>query len=59
MNTESRPSSTGMKENVAGLLCYPVGWITGLIFILIEKESRFVRFHATQSIIASCRADDR
>jgi uncharacterized membrane protein len=45
-------TSTGMKPNVAGLLCYLAGWITGLIFLLIEKESKFVRFHAIQSIAA-------
>jgi uncharacterized membrane protein len=44
-------SSTGLEENVAGLLCYVLGWVTGLIFFLIEKESKFVRFHAMQSII--------
>jgi len=46
-------SSTGMQPNVAGLLCYLAGWITGLIFYLIEKENKFVRFHAMQSIIVS------
>ncbi len=49
--TETATSSTGMAPNVAGLLCYLAGWITGLIFFLIEKENRFVRFHAMQSII--------
>jgi uncharacterized membrane protein len=44
-------TSTGLEANVAGLLCYLAGWITGLIFILIEKENKFVRFHAMQSII--------
>jgi uncharacterized membrane protein len=44
-------SSTGMEENVAGLLCYVLGWVTGLIFFLIEKDSKFVKFHAMQSII--------
>ena len=44
-------TSTGMQANVAALLCYLVGWITGLIFFLIEKENKFVRFHALQSII--------
>jgi uncharacterized membrane protein len=43
-------SSTGLQANIAGLLCYVLGWISGLIFILIEKESKFVRFHALQSI---------
>ncbi len=41
----------GMEQNVAGLLCYVLGWITGLVFFLIEKENKFVRFHAMQSII--------
>ena len=43
-------SSTGLAENVAGLLCYVLGWISGLVFVLIEQESKFVRFHAMQSI---------
>lgn len=48
---EQKSSSTGLSSNVAGLLCYFLGWVTGLIFILIEKEDDFVRFHAVQSII--------
>jgi uncharacterized membrane protein len=45
-------ASTGMTNNVAGCLCYLVGWITGLIFLVIEpyKNDKFVRFHAFQSI---------
>ncbi len=43
-------SSTGMAENVAGLLCYVLGWVSGLVFVLIEQKSDFVRFHAMQSI---------
>ena len=43
-------SSTGLDENVAGLLCYVLGWISGLVFILIEQQSKFVRYHAIQSI---------
>jgi uncharacterized membrane protein len=46
----STVQQTQMQENVAGLLCYLVGWITGLIFFLIDKRP-FVRFHATQSIV--------
>ncbi len=41
----------GMEQNVAGLLCYLLGWITGLVFFLMEKENKFVRFHAMQSIM--------
>jgi uncharacterized membrane protein len=44
-------TSTGLQANVAGLLCYVLGWITGLVFFLIEKENKFVRFHALQSMI--------
>ena len=44
--------SSGLDENIAGLLCYIVGAVTGIIFLIIEKENRFVRFHALQSIIA-------
>jgi uncharacterized membrane protein len=39
-----------MAENVAGLLCYVLGWLTGLIFYFIDKRP-FVRFHAAQSIV--------
>jgi uncharacterized membrane protein len=52
-------SSTGLSANVAGLLCYvggvippiPLGWISGLVFLAIEKKSTFVKFHAWQAII--------
>jgi uncharacterized membrane protein len=44
-------SSTGLDENIAALLSYIFGWVSGLIFFLIEKDSRLVRFHAMQSII--------
>jgi uncharacterized membrane protein len=40
----------GMDENVAGLLSYSLGWITGLIFYLVDKRP-FVRFHAAQSMV--------
>ncbi len=41
----------GMEENLAGLLCYVFGWISGVVFLIAEKESRFVKFHAWQSIM--------
>jgi uncharacterized membrane protein len=40
----------GLQENVAGLLCYVLGWLTGLVFLLIDKRP-FVKFHAAQSIV--------
>jgi len=48
---EKQKSSTGLDENVAGFLCYLFGFITGIVFLVVEKESRFVKFHATQSTI--------
>ena len=41
-----------MSPNVAGLLAYILGFITGIIFLVIEpyKNDKFVRFHAFQSI---------
>ncbi len=44
-------TSLGLRPNIEALLCYLLGWITGLIFLLLERESRFVRFHAIQSAI--------
>ena len=44
------PAETGLQENVAGLLAYVLGWVTGLVFFLIDKRP-FVRFHAMQSMI--------
>ncbi|GAA0291637.1 putative membrane protein [Gracilibacillus halotolerans] len=50
-NSEKKNTSSGLGENIAGLLCYIVGPITGIIFFILEKENRFIRFHALQSII--------
>ena len=44
------PTSEGLQENVAGLLSYAFGWVTGIIFLLIDKRP-FVKFHAAQSIV--------
>ena len=46
-------TSTGLEPNLAAALSYLCGWVTGLIFYLMEKENNFVRFHAFQSILIS------
>jgi uncharacterized membrane protein len=51
--TAKGKTESGLDANIAGLLCYFFGFITGIIFLLIEKENRFVRFHALQSIFVS------
>lgn len=42
-------ASTSLKPNVAGTLCYLGGWVTGIIFLIIERHNRTVRFHAMQA----------
>jgi len=49
-------SSTGLDENIAAPLSYLFGWLSGLIFFLMEKDSRLVRFHSMQSILLSVAA---
>ena len=44
-------STTNLKPNVAGLLCYVGFWVTGIIFLIIEKKNKTVRFHAMQSLV--------
>ena len=51
VQTAPAKSSTGLDENIAALLSYVFGWVSGLIFFLIEKDSRLVRFHAMQSLL--------
>jgi uncharacterized membrane protein len=51
MTPTPRKTSSGLEENVAGLLTYVLGFVTGIIFLLIEKDNKFVRFHAMQSIV--------
>jgi uncharacterized membrane protein len=48
---EIRKSSTGLDENVAAFFCYLLGFVTGIVFLVVEKKSAFVRFHARQSTI--------
>lgn len=44
-------TALNVDENVASLLCYLLGWVSGLAIILIEKKNETVRFNAMQSII--------
>ena len=49
-NYGAPPAASGLQENVAGMLCYLAGWLTGIIFLLIDKRPS-VRFNAAQSIV--------
>ena len=48
---KTEPVTINLEPNIAGLLCYVLGWISGIVFLILEQKNRFVRFHAIQSII--------
>ncbi|WP_049899175.1 DUF4870 domain-containing protein [Halococcus agarilyticus] len=50
---ETTESGSGLDSNVAGTLSYLFGFVSGLIFYLIEREDPFVRWHAAQSMAFS------
>src|SRR5215469_864670 len=45
-----QPATSGLSENAAATLSYVLGWLTGIIFYLIDRRP-YVRFHAAQSIV--------
>ena len=49
--TQTSVSSAGLAPNVAGALAYVLSPFTGVLFLVLEKDDRFVRFHAAQSIV--------
>ena len=49
---EKKPQTiSDLDENIKGALCYALGFVSGIFFMLTEKENKFVRFHAMQSIM--------
>jgi uncharacterized membrane protein len=44
-------TSTGLPPHVAAALAYLAWWVTGLLFLLLERRSAYVRFHALQAVI--------
>ncbi len=44
-------SSTGLSENIASFIAYLGAFVTGIIFLIVEKENKVVRFHALQSTV--------
>jgi uncharacterized membrane protein len=49
--TTGEKSSTNLDVNLAAALTYLLWFITGIVFLVIEKDSKFVRFHAMQSTL--------
>jgi len=54
--TTTERSSTGLDANIAGALSYFFGLLSGAVFFAIETDSRIVKFHAMQSMLASVAA---
>ena len=51
MGKDLGKTTVKMQANLEALLCYALGVVTGVIFLVMEKENKFVRFHAMQSVI--------
>ena len=49
---QNQKSAIGMDANITALIGYPIG-ILALVLIFIEKDNKFVRFHAIQSVLWS------
>lgn len=50
-DADKEKSATGLPRNTAAALTYVGAWITGIVFLLLEKDDKVVRFHAMQSIV--------
>lgn len=48
---ETTITALGIDQNIEAMLCYMLSWVTGILFLFIEKKNLFVRFHALQSLI--------
>ena len=45
-------SSTGLAPRVASVVAYSAWWVTGLVFLALERTDEAVRFHAAQAVVA-------
>ncbi|WP_249222118.1 DUF4870 domain-containing protein [Planococcus alpniumensis] len=52
-STQPPITGLGLSENVAGSLAYLLGFFSGFILLIVERENRFVRYHAFQSVYVS------
>jgi uncharacterized membrane protein len=49
--SSSSESTLNITQNAAGLLCYLFGWVSGIVFLVMEQKNKWIRFHAAQSIV--------
>jgi uncharacterized membrane protein len=50
-DNQTEKTALGLKPNLEAALTYSVGFISGVVFLFLEKENQFVRFHALQSVV--------
>lgn len=48
---QSQETQSGLDVNVAAALAYVLGFISGIVMLVIESENDRIRFHAAQSIV--------
>lgn len=51
--SDNNGTATGLSENIAGLLCYILTFITAIVFLVLEKDNKFIRYHALLSLSIS------
>jgi len=51
MSEKEKKTELGLDENIEALLCYVLGWISAIVFLLVEKDNKNIKFHAIQSLI--------
>ena len=47
----SKKNVFGLDDNLTAVLCYVLGWVSGIFFLICEKDNKVVRFHALQSVV--------
>jgi uncharacterized membrane protein len=45
------PTSSGLDPHLASVLVYLAGWVTGALFLAVERRHAGVRFHAAQAVV--------
>ncbi len=53
MTTEDPKTESGLAPNIASFLCYACFFMTSIVFLVVEKDNKMVRFHAWQSLFFS------
>lgn len=46
-----KKTGLGLPKNTTAALAYVLGWLSGLVVFLVEKEDKDIRYHALQSIV--------